>query len=152
MYSGALTNRSLRATSIDEITDGTSTTIFCAELAGRPDLWQRGVKEPLSNLAKFRPNFPQNNWGGCWGCVDNGWNYLNGSTMDGTQLYTGTGPPCVINCSNQPKVGLYSFHPASCGMAMCDGSARMVSENLSVIVFLRLISCRGGSPVTDSSF
>ena len=30
------------------ITDGTSTTIFCGELAGRPDLWQRGVKKIAS--------------------------------------------------------------------------------------------------------
>ena len=25
--------------SIEQITDGTSTTIFCGELAGSPDLW-----------------------------------------------------------------------------------------------------------------
>jgi hypothetical protein len=147
-----MSNHPMRFTSIDQITDGTSTTIFCAELAGRPDLWQRGTKQPLSNLVKFTPGLPNFNWGGCWSCVDNGWNYLNGSTLDGTQRYFGLGPPCLINCTNQPKLGLYSFHPGSCGLAMCDGSARLVSENLSVVVFLRLITYRGNASVLDSSF
>jgi hypothetical protein len=35
---------------------------------------------------------------------------------------------------------------------MCDGSARMVSENVSLVVFCRLITYKGRSPVTDSSF
>jgi prepilin-type N-terminal cleavage/methylation domain-containing protein len=149
---GVINNRPMQYVTIDQITDGTSTTLFCAELAGRPDLWQKGVKQPLSNLIPFfRPNFPQNNFGGCWACVDNGWNYLNGSTFDGKQLYSGSGPPCLINCTNQPKIGLYSFHPGACGVAMCDGSARMVSEDLSAIVFLRMISYRGRDPVLDSA-
>jgi len=147
-----MSNHPMRFTSIDQITDGTSTTIFCAELAGRPDLWQRGTKQPLSNLVKFTPGLPNFNWGGCWSCVDNGWNYPNGSTLDGTQRYFGLGPPYLINCTNQPKLGLYSFHPGSCGLAICDGSARLVSENLSVVVFLRLITYRGNASVLDSSF
>jgi hypothetical protein len=35
---------------------------------------------------------------------------------------------------------------------MCDGSAHMVSENLSIITYCRLITYQGHSPVTDSSF
>ena len=49
-------------------------------------------------------------------------------------------------------MGLYTFHPGSCGLALCDGSAHMVSENLSVVVFCRLISYHGHKPVTDSQF
>jgi len=149
---GVMPNRPMQYTKIPDIIDGLTTTLFCGELAGRSDLWQRGTKQPLSNLAKCRPGYPAFNWGGCWSCVDNGWNYLNGSTFDGTQRYPGTGPPCVINCTNQPKMGLYSFHPNSCGVALCDGSARMLSENLSVTVFIRLITYRGTTVVTDSSF
>ncbi len=33
---------------------------------------------------------------------------------------------------------------------MCDGSARMISENISAIVFSRLLSYHGGQPVTDN--
>jgi len=151
--------------SIDAITDGTSTTIFCAELAGRPDLWQRGVKKivggpgctPPGNLAAWPAGGggfqPKHNFGGCWACVDNGWNQLWGSTFDGTLAAPTTGVPvCFINCTNLAKLGLYSFHPGSCGIAMCDGSAHMISENISVVTFCRLITYQGRSPVTDSSF
>jgi hypothetical protein len=147
--------------SIELITDGTSTTIFCAELAGRPDLWQRGTKKIAKNscaggnLAAWPagepsiPGVPGANFGGCWGCMDNGWNELWGSTFDGTQASNGT-TACIINCTNQAKLGLYSFHPGACGLLMCDGSGHMVSENISLIVFCRLITFKGHSPVTDS--
>jgi prepilin-type N-terminal cleavage/methylation domain-containing protein len=138
--------------SVESITDGTSTTIFCAELAGRPDLWQRGVKKTAANFAPWpagEGSFPPGaNFGGCWGCMDNGWNEIWGSSFDGTQSSNGV-TACVINCTNQAKLGLYSFHPGTCGLLMCDGSGHMVSENLSLIVFCRLITFKGHSPVTD---
>jgi len=85
---------------------------------------------------------------------------LVGSTFDGTaqaptpggSKHVGPSPACFMNCTNFINLNLYSFHPGSCGLAMCDGSARMVSENLSVVVFCRLVTYRGRSPVTDSSF
>lgn len=149
---------------IESITDGTSTTIFCAELAGRPDLWQRGVKKiaaapcatPPGNLAPWPANEQggfqtQTNFGGCWSCMDNGWNELWGSTFDGTQPAGETATvACAINCTNQVKLNLYSFHPGACGILMCDGSAHMVSENLSIITLCRLITFKGHSAVTDS--
>jgi prepilin-type N-terminal cleavage/methylation domain-containing protein len=150
---------------IDQITDGTSTTIFCAELAGRPDLWQKGAKKNLGsvvaggNVATWPTNeggLPLNsNFGGCWACVDNGWNQLWGSTFDGTAAAaappaTPPAPVCFMNCTNQAKLGLYSFHPGTCGLAMCDGSSHMVSENISVLVFCRLLTYAGRSAVTDN--
>jgi hypothetical protein len=138
---------------IEQITDGTSTTLFCAELAGRPDLWQRGVKMPLSALVPPDPLEPQpaSNSGGCWGCIDNAWVNLFGSTFNGAApAPTGATTACFINCTNQLRLGLYSFHPGACGLAMCDGSSHMVSENISLIVFCRLITYKGRSPVTDS--
>ena len=35
---------------------------------------------------------------------------------------------------------------------MCDGSAHMLSENISVAVFIKMISFRGGQQVLDSQF
>jgi prepilin-type N-terminal cleavage/methylation domain-containing protein len=150
---------------IDQITDGTSTTIFCGELAGRPDLWQRGTKKTAANVCaggQLAPwtalehapaGVPGANWGGCWSCMENAWNEIWGSTFDGTQTAAPTASTaCFINCTNQAKLGLYAFHPGACGLLMCDGSAHMVSENLSIIVFCRLITYTGRSPVTDSSF
>ena len=58
----------------------------------------------------------------------------------------------IINCINTWSLGYYSFHPGTCGVAMCDGSARMISENISNTVICRLISYRGHRAVTDSSF
>jgi len=146
--------------SIDQVTDGTSTTLLCAELAGHPDLWQRGVKKiaaapPVGNLTQgaISPLQTNANWGGCWGCLGNAYNNLNGSTFDGTMFSGGrTTGACVINCTNQSFMGLYSFHPGSCGFLMCDGSAHMVSENVSLVVFCRLISYHGRRPLTDSQF
>ena len=148
-------------TSIDMITDGTSTTIFCGELAGRPDLWQRGVKKIAKcpcqggNLVPVNPSgfpAPPANAGGCWGCLDNAYNQMYGSTFSGgTAPATGTAPVCFINCTNQAKMNLYAFHPGSCGLAMCDGSAHMVSENIGIIPFCRMITFSGRSPVADSA-
>jgi prepilin-type N-terminal cleavage/methylation domain-containing protein len=159
---GVMNNQAFQfaSISIEQITDGTSTTIFTGELAGSPDLWQRGVKKIAKappcggNLAQGTiPLQVNNNWGGCWSCLGNGYNNLNGSTFDGTAQSAGrTTGACFINCTNQSFLGLYSFHPGSCGLAMCDGSAHMVSENLSVVVFCRLISYHGHKPVTDSNF
>jgi prepilin-type N-terminal cleavage/methylation domain-containing protein len=146
--------------SIDQVTDGTSTTILAGELAGRPDLWLRGVKKvatreqcggQLAQLTAVPLTSAGTNDGGCWACTHNGFNELLGTTFDGTLAAPTTGVPvCFINCSNQAFGGLYSFHPGSCGLLMADGSAHIVSENLSVIVFCRLVTYRGHSPVTDN--
>jgi prepilin-type N-terminal cleavage/methylation domain-containing protein len=163
---GVLNWRSIRAgtppISIEQIVDGTSTTIFCGELAGRPDLWVRGKKliakcacqggnlQPV-NASGFPA--PPANAGGCWGCLDNAYNQMYGSTFTGGTVPNGnTAPVCFINCTNQAKMNLYSFHPGSCGLLMCDGSVHMVSENLSVVTFCRLLTYAGRAPVTDSQF
>ena len=41
--------------SFDKITDGTSTTILFAELAGRPDLWIRGVRKKVPCASPATP-------------------------------------------------------------------------------------------------
>jgi prepilin-type processing-associated H-X9-DG protein len=58
----------------------------------------------------------------------------------------------MINCINLWSLNYYSFHPGSCGVAMADGSARMISENISITVIARLMSYKGHAPVTDSAF
>jgi prepilin-type N-terminal cleavage/methylation domain-containing protein len=153
--------------SIEMITDGTSQTIFCGELAGRPDLWQRGVKKIAKNQACGGNLFtcaitsgggsgakPLNsNPGGCWACIENGWNFLFGSTFDGTNLSAGSpSNTCAVNCSNEIWGGLYAFHPGACGIALCDGSARMISENIGLVTFCRLVTYHGNVSTLDSAF
>ena len=152
--------------SIERISDGTSQTIFCGELAGRPDLWQRGVKKTAKsqacggNLFSCAPTSSGNkakalnsNPGGCWACLDNAWNPQFGSTFDGKNFSAGVASnTCAINCSNEIWGGLYSFHPGSAGISLCDGSARMISENISIVTYCRLITYHGGVNITDSAF
>jgi prepilin-type N-terminal cleavage/methylation domain-containing protein len=140
--------------SFDKITDGTSTTILVAELAGRPDLWIRGVRKKVPCDMPFdvglgrRPNF---NWGGCWACFNNSFFVMTGSSFDGTTNNPPPGQPvCMINCVNFRSANYYSFHPGSCGIALCDGSARLISENIGLTTLCRLITYRGHAPVTDS--
>ena len=59
--------------SLDQVVDGTSTTILCTENAGKPDLWIRGVKTPLSKsqespwwLCSCGIGYWDTNPGGCW--------------------------------------------------------------------------------------
>ena len=145
--------------SIDKITDGTSTTALFAELAGRPDLWIRGVKQ-TSAKAVFGTGagHQEFNWGGCWACIDNTFQVMIGSGFQGVsnfptgaQAHSGT-PVCFLNCINTWSLNWYSFHPGSVGIALCDGSARMISENTSLTVLCRMQSYKGGKPVLDSAF
>jgi prepilin-type N-terminal cleavage/methylation domain-containing protein len=141
---------------IDKITDGTSTTVLFGELAGRPDYWIRGVKQVASaELTNLGLGF---NWGGCWACIDSAFTVNGGSTYTGlpinpaTLAKTAGTPVCFLNCTNVWSTNWYSFHPGSVGIALCDGSARMISENTSLTVLCRLQTYAGHRPVLDSSF
>jgi prepilin-type N-terminal cleavage/methylation domain-containing protein len=140
--------------SFDKITDGTATTVLFAELAGRPDYWLRGVKQPAGAIVSQQGIGW--NWGGCWACPDSAFQVFSGSTFTGLPFQTlaqlKTQPVCFINCVNEWATNWYSFHPGTVGIAMCDGSARMISESTSLTVCCRLITYKGHAPVTDSSF
>jgi prepilin-type processing-associated H-X9-DG protein len=136
-------------TTIDQITDGTSTTIFCTEYAGAPDWWVRGGKQaPPTRLFNFNPN-P----GGAWAFPESsavvGSNFTGLARVHCTSLSC-PAPVCFFNCSNEFLANaFFGFHPGTAGVAMCDGSARMLSENLSVVVFGALFTPRGHERVTD---
>ncbi len=150
--------------SVSDIVDGTQTTIFAMENAGRPDYWVRGVKmgtapfcttsvpAPANSCGTALNHFKPSNPGGCWGCIGNAAVYVNGTNFAGTGKGT-TNPPivCFINCTNEKDANFcYSFHPGTAGIVMCDGSAHMVSENISLVAFCEMVSYRGQEPVTDS--
>jgi prepilin-type N-terminal cleavage/methylation domain-containing protein len=137
--------------SIDQITDGTSTTLFCTEMAGRPDCWTRGGKRTLPTPISGR-SF---NSGGAWAST-NAFSYVLGSDFTGlTQpnCFSSTNcpqPVCFINCTNEIGYNaIFSFHPGAGGVAMCDGSSRMLSENISIVAFVALMTPRGHERVTD---
>ena len=158
--------------SIENIKDGTQTSILYTEVAGCPDLWVRGgcgIPGGKQSPARYCyihqcccGNNPATRWttsnpGGCWGCFNNGYNGKGaGSNFAGTRQTWGPGndvPVCVINCTNEwARTFGWSFHPGACGVCMCDGSARMISENISFLTFMSLLTIRGREAITDSGF
>jgi prepilin-type N-terminal cleavage/methylation domain-containing protein len=138
----------------DQIVDGTSTTILMTEIGGRPDLWARGAKKSLCcatyNWQGYTTVLP----GGCWACEGNAEEEVKGSTFLGTKASFPApmhGPTCIFNCTNQKQGNLiYSFHPGAGGVVMGDGSAHMLSENISFITLFRLFTYREREPVTDA--
>lgn len=140
---------------VDRITDGTSTTILIAELAGRPDWWTRaGKQKACYPLTDYHCNVQHINWGGCWDCDENAFmGAIGGSNFLGTTKVVPKGQPlCMINCVNAWAANYYSFHPGTCGFAFCDGSVHFLSENASTTVLARLMTYRGHVPVADSQF
>ena len=137
--------------SIEKITDGTSTTLFCTEMAGRPDCWTRAGKRTLPTPIANRAF----NSGGTW-ASPNAFSYFFGSDFTGLttpSCFSSTNcpsPVCFINCTNEITYNaIFSFHPGAGGVAMCDGSARMMSENISIVTFVRLMTPHGREPLTD---
>jgi type II secretory pathway pseudopilin PulG len=147
--------------SIDQVSDGTSTTLLSEEMAGKPDLWIKGVKTAMSATSpspvqcgyRSGHGYTINNPGGCWGCWNNGLHWVIGSTFNGKAYPASGAPTCFFNCTNENNINaVYSFHPGSGGVVMCDGSAHMVSENIGVTVFLNMLSFKGNQQVLDSQF
>ena len=74
---------------IEKITDGTSTTIFVVEQAGKPGLWERGLRRlpPATSpsAAVAARHRTESAITGVAGCVpeDNGENWMQGSTLEG---------------------------------------------------------------------
>jgi len=149
--------------SVAQVTDGTSTTIICGEMAGRPDLWilntKKNVPTDLPTSYKHPGQQAHSNYGGCWSCFDNAENWIMGTSFDGKIIQDDyidppkpLTPVCFMNCANVSAAGLYSFHPSSAGIAVADGSAHMINQNLDVLVFARLVTYRGRHKVTDGNF
>jgi hypothetical protein len=92
------------------------------------------------------------NYGGAWASVDSAFQLFGGCNFQGTGSPAPGAPVCFLNCANVANVNWYSFHPGSVGIALSDGSARMISENTSLTVLCRLMTYAGHAPVLDSSF
>jgi prepilin-type N-terminal cleavage/methylation domain-containing protein len=149
---------------IEQITDGMSTTMYIAENAGRPNWWTKGGPCGLVNhgLPTMSAKTPIKGWwgtnpGGCWACWQNKGKCVHGSSFCGlTKPASSTAanviPVCFINCSNENGVPVaFSFHPGAAGMLMCDGSAHMVSEELAVSIAHAFLTPRNHDAVTDQT-
>jgi prepilin-type N-terminal cleavage/methylation domain-containing protein len=140
--------------SLDDIVDGASTTLFCTENAGRPDLWVRGTKVPLSCPTLNWREYTVTNTGGCWGCFGNAaLNNFEGSTFTGAETTSNVEPVCFFNCTNLGGGTnlVYSFHSGCGGAAMCDGSAHMLNDSINIRVMLGMVTFNGQEPITDAA-
>ena len=123
---------------LSAITDGTSQTLLISELAGRPDNWILGAKQPTNAGIRF----PY--WWGPWASynceVYKTWS-ADGTTPEG---------PCTINCNN--SWGIYSFHRAGANAVFCDGSVHFLRVGLNRDIFAGLVTRAGGEVIDMSGF
>jgi prepilin-type N-terminal cleavage/methylation domain-containing protein/prepilin-type processing-associated H-X9-DG protein len=130
-----------------DATDGLSHTIMYAESAGRPYLYRQGKQ--IGDLSSFRVN------AGGW-CRPASDFSVDGSSYDGA-----TSPgPCAINCTNgedfanapfpHPYYGTegtaeaYAFHTGGANVVFGDGSVRLISADINIREFARLVTRAGG--------
>lgn len=117
-----------------QVPDGLATTTFVGEDAGRPQVWRRGVVDPV-----VPPN-EKNTWA-AW----NG-NYIRAYTPDG-RFAPG---PCAVNCCNNNI--FYSFHPGGAYALVGDGSVRFLREGLDAYVAYALVTREGGEVLAPGDF
>jgi prepilin-type N-terminal cleavage/methylation domain-containing protein/prepilin-type processing-associated H-X9-DG protein len=134
-----------------QVTDGLSNTILYAESAGRPYLFRRNQR--VGGLPANRVN------GGGWVRPASDLT-LDGSSYDGVMIPG----PCALNCTNGEDFGrtpfphpyygsegsaeAYAFHPGGANFAFGDASVRLLSQNVSIRDFARLVTRDGGETVT----
>jgi prepilin-type N-terminal cleavage/methylation domain-containing protein/prepilin-type processing-associated H-X9-DG protein len=132
---------------LGEATDGLSHTIMYAESAGRPFVYRQGKQ--IGNLTTHRVN------AGGW-CRPASDFSVDGSSYDGAS-FPGA---CAINCTNgedfastpfpHPYYGTegtaeaYSFHSGGANFVFGDGSVRLISAEINIREFAKLVTRAGG--------
>jgi prepilin-type N-terminal cleavage/methylation domain-containing protein/prepilin-type processing-associated H-X9-DG protein len=132
---------------LEDVTDGTSTTLMIIEDAGRPGHWVRSGKGP-DNVTPGGGNEDVVNGhvnGAGWADDDNHCP-LHGFSLDGLHAPG----PCGINCTNNKET--FSFHRGGTNVVFADGSVRFLSENLSIRVYAALVTRAGGELVNPGDF
>jgi prepilin-type processing-associated H-X9-DG protein len=114
-----------------DITDGTSTSILIAEMAGQPEQWTLGRR-----VGQIQPTG--------WATAGNGNMAIN---LDGWKA-DGSGPwgPRGVNCTNTHEI--YSFHPVGANLVMADGSVRFVTEQIKITTLAAWVTRAGGEVVS----
>jgi prepilin-type N-terminal cleavage/methylation domain-containing protein len=123
---------------IASCTDGLSNTIMIAEAAARPEAWRFGKKDAS------QPTFMNGAWGHSGNDIA-----VDGSNASGNTLTLAADVPnaCRINCSNQGEI--YSFHQGGALVTMGDGSARFVSDTISLANLQKMCAAGDGLVITE---
>jgi prepilin-type N-terminal cleavage/methylation domain-containing protein len=146
-----------------DVTDGLSNTLLVVESAGKPFLYRKGTV--IGSLTTNRVN------GGGWPRPGSDFEF-KGSSTDGTVVPSNQ---CAVNCTNGldviplgtfdptgnpqagwgPPIGTlgtgesYSFHAGGLNVALGDGAVRFVNQNITVDVYVKLITRAGLETVGD---
>ncbi len=112
-----------------DVTDGLTSTALMWEIAGRPQHHERC--QTAEGIAER----------GSWSDLKNAENWFAGLTASGTS--------CAVNCTNAHGSGVYSFHPGGVHLLLCDGSARMLNDTLSLDIFVGLVTFQGETLVPE---
>ena len=112
--------------------DGTSTTIILAEDAGRPQRWRVG-KLISAQVADTAASWADRN------------NLIapTGSLPDGSKRLG----PCAMNCTNSNEI--YGFHYSGSNVVFIDGSARFISQSVSIKTIAALITRAGREKIAE---
>ncbi len=140
---------------IAAVTDGLSDTVMITESAGRPTVY-RGGKQ-IGSPPADRVN------GGGWARPASDL-VVKGSTPDGVSVPG----PCPFNCTNgldvngraypDPVYGTdgtseaYSFHTNGVNSLMGDGSVRLVTNSMNIVVWAALATRAGGEVVDATAY
>jgi prepilin-type N-terminal cleavage/methylation domain-containing protein/prepilin-type processing-associated H-X9-DG protein len=112
-------------TKFNQVTDGLSHTVMYSEDAGRPDLYEDGVKKSTTNVSGSR-----------WASPD-------------TEFWSHeicAGGNSLINCNNDNEV--YSFHIGGAMFSFADGSVRFLSDDLDIETQISVNTRAGDDVVT----
>lgn len=114
------------------VTDGTSNTMILAECAGRNRRFVMGREDPAQTWTA-----------GPWA------NPNSRLQIGGCNPARPLDPvgPVAVNCINDKEI--YSFHPGTAGVAMCDGSVRYLRQSVHIDVVLRLLTRDRGEVNTN---
>ena len=147
---------------IADVIDGVSNTLMIGEVCGRNALYRTGYQlVPVTANPTDESTWNSFLGGGAWVDPLNGNWELIGRNPDGTGNFDGEssfGGTCFINCSNaraqykqpfQLAAGLYSWHVGGAQVLLCDGSVRLLSQNMSALTFGGLISRNGGETIGE---
>lgn len=119
------------------IADGTSKSILLGEVAGREDVWRRGVKYDVNynGPPKVRAR------GGAWATTDNPYEIGQRKAWDASfDPIPGT---VSINNSNEWGHCFYSFHPGSANFTFADGSVRAISDSIELRTLAAMVTRAG---------